>query len=374
MHKKNYLQRFLGLEAASGIVLFAFAAAALMWANSPYDASYRSLWQVSIANFSLHHWINDGLMAVFFLVVGLEIKREITEGELSSVQKASLPIAAALGGMIIPALIYAFLNRGTNGSAGWGIPMATDIAFALGVLSILGKRVPVALKLFLTAFAIVDDMGAVIVIALFYTAQISWFFLVLAFGILLILFVFNRIGILKTWIYLLLGVFVWFAFLKSGIHATIAGVLLAFVIPARTGIKLEHFLHSWVAFGIMPVFALANAGVSLSGGTLFHPISLGIIAGLILGKQVGVTLFSWGAVRLGYAVLPKGIRWIQLYAAGWLGGIGFTMSLFIANLAFQGSTLTNIAKLGILSASFLAGVVGAAILFLSSRKLSVAKQ
>ena len=372
MHKKNYLQKFLGLEAASGIVLFACAAAALMWANSPYVASYHSLWQVSILNFSLHHWINDGLMAIFFLVVGHEIKREITDGELSSVQKASLPIAAALGGMIIPALIYAFFNRGTDGSAGWGIPMATDIAFALGVLTILGKRVPAALKLFLTAFAIVDDMGAVIVIAFFYTAQISWSFLALAFGILLGLFVFNRIGILKTWIYLLLGVFVWFAFLKSGIHATIAGVLLAFVIPARTGIKLEHFLHSWVAFVIMPVFALANAGVSLSGGTLFHPISLGIIAGLILGKQVGVTLFSWGAVRLKYAVLPKGIHWIQLYAAGWLGGIGFTMSLFIANLAFQGNPLTNIAKLGILTASFLAGVVGAAILFFSSRKLSVA--
>ena len=370
MSKKNYLQDFFKLEAASGIVLFAFAVAALAWANSPFATSYHTLWQVSVAGLSLHHWMNDGLMAIFFLVVGLEIKREITQGELSSTQKASLPIAAALGGMVVPALIYAFFNRGTAGAGGWGIPMATDIAFALGVLNLLGKRVPASLKLFLTAFAIVDDMGAVLVIALFYTAQISWMFLALGFGILGALFILNRMGVLRSSIYLTLGVLVWFAFLKSGIHATVAGVLLAFVIPTRTGIKLEHILHSWVSYGIMPLFALANAGVSLSGGTLFHPVNLGIIAGLILGKQVGITLFSWAAVHLRLAALPKGIRWIQLYATGWLGGIGFTMSLFITNLAFSEAYLVDLAKLGILAASVLAGVIGATILFLSSRKNS----
>lgn len=368
MNKNNYLQEFFKLEAASGIVLFALAVAALVWANSPFSESYHALWQTSVAGMSFHHWINDGLMAIFFLVVGLEIKREITQGELSSKQKASLPIAAALGGMVVPALIYSFFNRGTIGSAGWGIPMATDIAFALGVLNLLGKRVPASLKLFLTAFAIVDDMGAVLVIALFYTAQISWLFLALGFGILGALLVFNRMHVLKSSIYLTLGAFVWFAFLKSGIHATVAGVLLALVIPTRTGIKLEHTFHPWVSFGIMPLFALANAGVSLSGGTLFHPINLGIISGLIIGKQIGITLFSWLAVRLRVAALPEGIRWVQLYATGWLGGIGFTMSLFIANLAFNQAQLIDLAKLGILASSILAGIIGAAILFLSNRK------
>ena len=219
-----------------------------------------------------------------------------------------------------------------------------------------------------TAFAIVDDMGAVLVIALFYTAQISWLFLCLGFGVLGALLILNRMGVLKSSIYLVLGALVWFAFLKSGIHATVAGVLLAFVIPTRTGIKLEHTLHPWVSFGIMPLFALANAGVSLSGGTLFHPVNLGIIVGLILGKQVGITLFSWFSVRLRVAELPEGIRWVQLYATGWLGGIGFTMSLFIANLAFNEVHLVDVAKLGILAASVLAGVAGAAILYFYGRK------
>ena len=368
MNNKNYLKEFFKLEAASGIVLFTCAVVALVWANSPLAASYHALWQVSFAGLSLHHWMNDGLMAIFFLVVGLEIKREITQGELSSIQKASLPIAAALGGMVVPALIYIFFNQGTTGAAGWGIPMATDIAFAIGVLTLLGKRVPIALKLFLTAFAIVDDMGAVLVIALFYTAQISWMFLALGFAVLGALLILNRMGVLKSSIYLILGILIWFAFLKSGIHATVAGVLLAFVIPTQTGIKLEHNLHPFVSFGIMPLFALANAGVSLSGGTLFQPINLGIIAGLVIGKQVGITLFSWLAVRLGFAELPKGIRWVQIYATGWLGGIGFTMSLFIANLAFSEADLVDVAKLGILVASVLAGIAGAAILYFFNRK------
>lgn len=373
IHKKNYLQDFFKLEAASGIVLFACAVASLIWANSTFSESYHTLWHISVAGMSLQHLMNDGLMAVFFLVVGLEIKREITQGELSSKQKASLPIAAALGGMLVPALIYAFFNWGTIGAAGWGIPMATDIAFAIGLLTLLGKRVPASLKLFLTAFAIVDDMGAIIVIALFYTAQISWISLTIGFGILGALFILNRVGVLMSSIYLVLGALAWFAFLKSGIHATVAGVLLAFVIPTRTGIKLEHALHPWVSFGIMPLFALANAGVSLSSGTIFHPINLGIIAGLIIGKQLGITLFSWLAVRLRIAALPEGIRWIQLYATGWLGGIGFTMSLFIANLAFSEAHLIDLAKLGILAASVLAGIVGAAILLLPSRTKSASR-
>ncbi len=367
-NKRNYLQEFFKLEAASGIVLFVCAVAALVWANSSFAESYHAFWQSSVAGMSFHHWINDGLMAIFFLFVGLEIKREITQGELSSIKKASLPIAAAVGGMVVPALIYVFFNRETIGSAGWGIPMATDIAFALGVLTLLGKRVPASLKLFLTAFAIVDDMGAVLVIALFYTAQISWIFFAIGFGILGALFVMNRMGVLKSSIYLTLGALVWFTFLKSGIHATVAGVLLAFVIPGRVGIKLEHILHPWVSFGIMPIFALANAGVSLSGGTLFHPINLGIMAGLILGKQLGITLFSWTAVRLRFAALPEGIRWVQLYATGWLGGIGFTMSLFVANLAFQEVHLIDTAKLGIIAASVVAAIIGAAILFVSTNK------
>ncbi|MBC7540632.1 MAG: Na+/H+ antiporter NhaA [Bacteriovorax sp.] len=368
MINANKLQDFFKLEASSGIILFACAIAGLVWANSPFEDSYHTFWQNSIAGMSFHHWINDGLMAIFFLFVGLEIKREIIQGELSSKQKASLPIAAAFGGMIIPALIYVYINRGTIGATGWGIPMATDIAFALGVLTLFGKRVPASLKLFLTAFAIVDDMGAVLVIALFYTSQISWIFLALGLGILGMLFILNQKGVAKSSIYLICGVLVWFAFLKSGIHATVAGVLLAFVIPTRTGIKLEHILHPWVAFGIMPIFAFANAGVSLLGGSLSHPISLGIIAGLILGKQIGITVFSWIAVRMRLATLPKGVTWMQLYATGWLGGIGFTMSLFIANLAFSEADLIGVAKLGIIAASVLAGAIGAVILFMSIRK------
>ena len=364
----------------------------------------------------LTHWINDGLMAVFFLVVGLEIKREVLVGELSSVRGAALPVAAALGGAVVPALIYAAINAGTEGAAGWGIPMATDIAFALGVLALLGERAPVALKVFLTALAIVDDIVAVLVIALFYTSEISWGALGVGGVFLTALVVANLIGVGRTLVYALLGIGLWLAFLLSGVHATIAGVLLALTVPAISFInpgaflersryvldrfekageqgesvlsneerqaalhalnnaayelepplhELEHALHPWVVFAIMPIFALANAGVPLGGGiadALTSPVSLGIVAGLVIGKQLGITLFAWLAVKGGISELPEGIRWRHVYGAGWLAGIGFTMSLFISDLAFSDGSLVEAAKLGILVASLIAGVVGWTIL------------
>jgi NhaA family Na+:H+ antiporter len=364
----------------------------------------------------LTHWINDGLMAVFFLVVGLEIKREVFVGELSSVRGAALPIAAAVGGAVVPALIYSAINAGTEGAAGWGIPMATDIAFALGVLALLGERAPVALKVFLTALAIVDDILAVLVIALFYTSEISWDALAVGGLFLAALVVANLIGVGRTLVYALLGIGLWFCFLLSGVHATIAGVLLAFMVPASSFInpgaflergryvldrfeeagekgenvlsneerqaalhalnhasyklepplhELEHTLHPWVVFAIMPVFALANAGVQLGegiAGALTDPVSLGVVAGLVLGKQLGVTLFAWLAVKTGVSELPRGISWRQVYGAGWLAGIGFTMSLFITDLAFSDGALVEAAKLGILAASLITGVVGWTIL------------
>ena len=375
---------------------------------------------VGVGDFSvskdLTHWINDGLMAVFFLVVGLEIKREVLVGELSSVRNAALPVAAALGGALVPALIYLAINAGTEGSAGWGIPMATDIAFALGVLALLGERAPVGLKVFLTALAIVDDIVAVLVIAFFYTSEISWGALGVGAAFLAALVVANLIGVGRTLVYAVLGIGLWLCFLLSGVHATIAGVLLALTVPAisfinpgafldrgryildrfeRAGEKgenvlsneerqaalhalnhaayelepplheLEHTLHPWVVFAIMPLFALANAGVPLGGGiadALTSSVALGILAGLMVGKQLGITLFAWLAVRSGISELPGGVNWRHVYGVGWLAGIGFTMSLFITDLAFSEGSLVDAAKLGILVASVIAGVVGWTIL------------
>jgi NhaA family Na+:H+ antiporter len=417
-------QDFAHKQSSGGIILVFVTAVALVWANSPWSDSYAALWDskltVGLGDFTLSkdltHWINDGLMAVFFLVVGLEIKREVLVGELSSVRSAALPVAAALGGAVVPALIYIAINAGTEGAAGWGIPMATDIAFALGVLALLGERAPVGLKVFLTALAIVDDIVAVLVIAVFYTSEISWGALAVGGLFLVALVVANLIGVGKTLVYALLGVGLWLAFLLSGIHATIAGVLLAMTVPASSFInasaflersryildrfekagdkgehvltneerqaalhalnhatyelepplhELEHALHPWVVFAIMPLFALANAGVPLGGGiaeALRSPVVLGIVAGLIVGKQLGITLFSWLAVKSGVSELPTGISWRQVYGAGWLAGIGFTMSLFISDLAFPDSPLVNVAKIGILAASVIAGVVGWLIL------------
>jgi NhaA family Na+:H+ antiporter len=398
-------------------VLLAFAVIAMFWANSPWAESYVRLWQTSLRvefgsyglDKALLLWINDGLMAIFFFVVGLEIKREVLTGELASLRRATLPIAAALGGMLVPALFYLAMTFGTPAAAGWGIPMATDIAFALGVLALLGDRIPLSLKVFLTALAIVDDLGAVLVIAFFYTSQLSLGSLALGLACLALLALANKAGLRRPLPYALVGIVVWVAFLKSGVHATIAGVLLAMTIPSWARIdsaqflkrgrerldeyehahsaeagedspqaaihaleidceqvqsplhRLEHGLHPWVAFVIMPVFALANAGVAVEGNvfaTLASPVGLGIALGLILGKQIGVTLFSWAIVKLGLAELPPELTWKHIYGVSWLAGIGFTMSLFVTGLAFGEQGYAPAAKIAILAASLLAGIVG----------------
>ena len=418
------IQAFTRLEAAGGILLIVCTVFALLWANSPWAASYFHLWHFKLTfgfgraqmSEELHFWINDGLMAVFFLLVGLEIKREALFGELVSFRKAALPIAAALGGLVVPAAFYMIFNRAGLGAAGWGIPMATDIAFALGVLALLGDRVPTSLKVFLAALAIADDIGAVLVIAFFYTAHISWFSLAVAGAFFVGLIAMNRIGVRHPLIYAVLGVGLWVAFLKSGIHATVAGVLLALTIPARQRIdvraflaraeeslkeirraedagevveaiaikghaierlisdcervespmlRFEHALVPWSKHVIMPIFALSNAGIALGGGAaaaLGHPISLGIVCGLVLGKPLGIATFSWLSARSGLASLPSGVKWRQLLGAGMLGGIGFTMSLFVANLAFGPTPMLETAKVGILMASVISGVTGALVL------------
>lgn len=371
----NPLVSFVKVESAGGIILLICAAVALMLANSSYAAHYFTAlnlkFTVGFDFFNISKpillWINDGLMAVFFFVVGLEIKRELVEGELSTVKKAMLPAAAALGGMVVPALFFVFFNKGGEAAAGWGIPMATDIAFALGILSLLGKSVPVALKVFLTALAIVDDLGAVLVIAFFYTDSISVTSLVVGAITYAVLLWGGNKKIMSTGFYLFFGIILWVAILKSGVHATIGGVLLATVIPVKPLLKdLEHKLHPWVAFMIMPVFALANAGVTIAGSLgeiLMTPVSLGIGFGLIFGKQIGITLFSWITLKLRWAELPAGMSIKSIYGVSWLGGIGFTMSLFIAGLAFTDSeTLLDYSKISIFAASLLSGLAGFVIL------------
>ena len=413
-------QHFLHAEATGGILLIIFTMIALVWANSPWAESYFTLFQTklgfSIGEFeiskSLLLWINDGLMAIFFFVVGLEIKREILVGELSRPRQAALPVMAALGGMVVPALCYIVFNREGAAARGWGVPMATDIAFSLGILALLGKGIPLTAKVFLTAFAIVDDIGASLIIAIFYTEDISMMSLGIGLGIFLLMIAANIAGIRKPLPYVILGLLMWFAFLKSGVHPTIAGILAAITIPARSLInardfldstktyldefeqkglaeenvltnstqrgalralesacefaqtplqRLEYVIHSWVALSIMPIFALANAGISLGEGfvdSITSPISLGIIFGLVFGKLVGVTLFSWIGLRLGFADLPGELTWRHLFGLALLGGIGFTMALFIANLAFTDDAMLTTAKFGILAASLIAGVAG----------------
>lgn len=417
-------ESFFALESASGILLLAAAAAALAWANSPWSEAYFRLWHtpatVSIGaaalHQELHQWINDGLMAVFFFVVGLELKREVLAGELASPRKAALAVAAALGGMVVPAVIYALLNAGGEGRAGWGIPMATDIAFALGVLALLGSRVPVALKVFVAAVAIVDDLGAVLVIAVFYTATISWPALAAGAGALLLMVLLNAAGVRRPVPYLVFGIVLWLALLQSGVHATIAGVLAALTIPARRRIaapdylhrvrvhlrefeahlrpgeavptpdqrdavhaierasealgtpaaRLEHALHPLVAYIIVPLFALANAGVPLGGDYLAGTVKMvtpGVLLGLFAGKPIGILGACWLATRLRIAELPDRVGWNQLAAVAILCGIGFTMSLFIAALAFDAApALLDQAKVGVLAASLLAGTTGGLLL------------
>ena len=362
---------FFNSEKSSGILLIICTIASLSIANSAFGSEYLSFWHINIAGLAIEHWINDALMAVFFLFVGLELERELYNGELSNFKNAMLPIVAAVGGIGAPALIHFVLNSGTSTQAGTGIPMATDIAFALGVLALLGSRIPTSLKVFLTALAVMDDLGAIIVIAVFYTAQFSAVYLISALAVFAVLLMLNRVfRIMSLLPYLLGGALMWFFMFKSGVHATIAGVLLAFAIPfsakaddeASPSHRLEHFLHKPVAFIILPIFALANTGIVISSDwqqELLSANSAGIIAGLILGKPMGITLLSFIAVVIGVCRLPDDLTWRHIFGAGLLGGIGFTMSIFITNLAFTGNAeIINASKIAILLASLTAGVIG----------------
>jgi NhaA family Na+:H+ antiporter len=371
------ISEFLKKESAGGILLGAAALLAIILANSPLAATYQLLWQVPLqVGIGAHDidkplllWVNDGLMAIFFFLIGLEVKREILEGELSRLNKAALPIAAAIGGMAVPALVFVLINSGApENLRGWAIPAATDIAFALGLLALLGKRVPASLKILLLAIAIIDDIGAIVIIALFYTANLSTTALALAGAGTAVLMVLNRRGVSSTAPYVLVGIFIWVCVLKSGVHATLAGVVTALAVPLtaadRSPLKhLEHALHPWVAFAILPVFAFANAGVSLAGigyDDLLTPLPLGIAAGLVIGKQIGVFGFAFAAVKLGVTSLPAGISWLQIYGLACIAGIGFTMSLFIGSLAFTDATQIDAVKLGVLSGSLIAGLLGTA--------------
>jgi len=426
------ISRFINEEAYGGIILIIAAIAALIWANSSFYESYHYIWHELKVGFawgdinmitSLHHWINDGLMALFFFTVGLEIKREIMGGELSSMKKASMPIAAAIGGMLVPAAFYTLvaLNH-PEYLSGWGIPMATDIAFALGLLALLGNKVNMNLKIFLTALAIADDLGAVLVIAVFYTESIDYSELLSGGFFIIVLLIANWAGVRRTLFYAIVGfVGVWLAFVFSGVHATIAGVLIALTIPANTKIgedeyvskltklldkfkkekpnditllskeqahviadiedlnekaqtplqKLEHAMHPITAFFILPVFALSNAGVHIEGSIvemLLHPISLGIIAGLVLGKFFGISVFSHLMVKFKLSVLPDGVSWRQIYGLAFLAGIGFTMSIFISDLAFVEEESKQIAKVGIMAASFISATIGMLVLGMGTKK------
>ena len=374
----NAITEFLNSESAGGIVLMASAALALLVANSPLAAQYFHVLHVEIGGLSVLHWINDALMALFFLLVGLEIKREFLGGELSTWPQRALPAFAALGGMIIPALVYVAFNwQSPETLKGWAIPAATDIAFALGILSLLGKRVPPTLKIFLAALAIMDDLGAVIIIALFYTAQLNLMMLGGVAIVTILLIVMNKMGIKQLSPYLLLGALLWYFMHESGVHATLAGVVLALTIPIDNGShsplhRLEHGLHKWVAFLIVPIFGFANAGVSLAGVTLAQladPVTIGIAAGLFVGKQIGVFTSTWLAVRSRFALMPTGASWAQIYGVATICGVGFTMSLFIGLLAFAGNeALGNEVKIGVLLGSVLSGLVGAAILIFAAPK------
>ena len=375
----NAFRDFLKLETASGIILVAAAVLAMIIANSPLGGLYAALIdvpiEIRIGTFEIAKpvllWINDGLMALFFLLVGLELKREFIEGELSEPSQVVLPGLGAIGGMLLPAAIYAWINWGDDVALqGWAIPAATDIAFALAILALLGDRVPLAMRVFLVTVAIFDDVGAIVIIALFYTSELSITGLATAAACLPVLFILNRRGVLEVAPYLLIGLVMWVAVLKSGVHATLAGVILAFFIPIRRSEsepsplhRLEHDLHTAVAFGILPLFAFANAGVSLAEASwdyLLHPVSFGILLGLFVGKQIGVFLFCWVGVRLGLARLPAGMFWLQLYGVAMLCGVGFTMSLFIGSLAFEntGVNLLFDERIGIIAGSLLSGLGG----------------
>ena len=422
---RDGFSRFFRAEAAGALILLVAALAALLIANSPLNEAARSLWNMdagfSVGRLAFHqsllHWVDDGLMALFFFVVGLEVKRELLVGELSTTRKALLPILAALGGMVAPAVIFFAMNAGGAGARGWGVPVATDIAFALGVMALLGSRVPSGLKVFLAALAIADDIGAIIVIALFYTSHVSPVWLLVAAVLLALLVALNRLGVDTPWAYFFVGGLLWFAVLLSGVHPTIAGVLVALSIPATAKLeplafirhargslddieathvrgahvlvddsqqraaldirraarrtaaplqRLEFTLHPFTTFVVLPLFALGNAGVRLSGGSVSalvgSPVVLGVVTGLVVGKPLGIAVMSWLAVRLGLAELPRGVRWGHILGAGMLGGIGFTMSIFVANLAFTDPAIASAAKAAVLSASVVSGVAGYLVL------------
>jgi NhaA family Na+:H+ antiporter len=388
----NYISKpfkwFFKLEAASGLVLLIAAIFALIISNSNLGNDYFSILNKHFAigfkpfklDLTIMHWINDALMAIFFFVVTLEIKREFIQGELSKPKQALLPIIGAVGGMLVPAVIYVIINiDNSNTLRGWAIPSATDIAFSIGVLSLLGSRVPISLKVFLTALAIIDDLGAIIIIAFFYSSELQYIYLLLMLFSFLILIILNKLNI-KTFIpYLIVGIFLWFFTYNSGVHATIAGVLLASIIPHRNNkkdfsllLKLEHFLSPYVAFGIMPLFAFANAGLVLDNfslNSILEPVPLGILCGLFIGKQLGVFLFSWSSIKLKIAEMPTNSNWIKLYAVGILTGIGFTMSLFVGNLAFYGlSNNMDGVKIGVLTGSLLSASVGYFLLLIVTGK------
>ncbi len=422
-------QRFFKTESSGGIILLFSTIVAIIWANSIFSDYYFNFWEqkisISFGNFqfseTLLHWINDGLMAIFFFVAGLEIKRELMIGELSTAKKASLPIFAAIGGMIVPAALFTFLNQNQETSSAWGIPMATDIAFSLGILSLLGKRVPVGLKVFLVAFAIVDDLGAISVIAVFYSSEIHYKFLLIGLGLLVYLFLFNVIRIRFIPLYMILGWIIWYMFLESGIHPTVAGVLIAFTIPVGRKIRvstfkkridsnltefcddgcndkvmltheqlsaidnmesetlkvqsplqsLEHRLHGFVTYFIIPLFAFANSGIviqSLDYSIFLNPLTTNLGYSMIAGKFVGIFVFAWIAVKFKFASIPENVKWVHILGVAILGGMGFTMSIFITNLAFHQSEYINSAKLGIVMGSFVAAMLGFLILRITLKK------
>ena len=363
----KFFKDFFENEKAGGIVLVLVTILSLLLANSPWDTDYIGFWAQPMGPHTLTEWINDGLMAIFFLLIGLELEREIYQGELSNIRSAALPIFAAVGGMILPASIFLLLNYGTPTQAGAGIPMATDIAFAVGVLSLLGKRVPISLKIFLTALAVIDDLGAIFVIAIFYTNSMAFGSLMIALGIWVVMLIMNRMKINMLLPYLILGVVMWYFMLHSGIHATITGVLVAFAIPFGGGdsqsisSKLQHFLHKPVSFIILPLFALANTCIAIDSSSASGVLSTdgaGIFFGLVLGKPLGIWLFSFIGVGLGLCRLPNDLKWKNIVGAGFLGGIGFTMSIFITILAFDDIHVINNSKIAILLASIVAGTIG----------------
>lgn len=422
-------ERFLKRQSSTGILLLIAAIVAMFWSNSSYANEYFAFWDkeftLGFGTFQIAEpllvWVNDGLMALFFFVVGLEIKREVMAGELSTIKDVVMPLSAAIGGMLVPAILFVIIVGNSEIAQGWGIPMATDIAFSLGVLSLLGSRVPLGLKVFLTALAIVDDIGAILIIALFYSNEIHWVYLEAAGGLFLLLLIFNYLDVRTVALYLFVGLFVWFCFLKSGVHPTVAGVLVALTIPARRKIKMQDFIEqtksslikfknadwpdSKVVLGkeqisavdyiaenvkkvqspvqslenlltnltanlVMPIFALANASIVIVGNefNLLNKVTLGVGLGLLLGKVLGISLFSWLSVRFGWAQLPNGVSWTQIVGVGFLAGIGFTMSLFITNLAYNDAAVINASKIGIVIGSIVAGAIGFIILKNNFRK------